>query len=279
MKPEEYIADLFDSDDHIALVLVPRDQDAKTQQRIWAAGKAASEKVQRWLRHENARGSDIYVSMNPLRAGALRRSKKDIASVRRLYLDLDKEGSVKLNHLLRDSTGGRIPSPSYIINTSKDRFQVIWNVKPGAFTSQEAEGLMRGLADEYGGDRAATDVTRVLRLPGFKHRGRSTWITMSATRQKVTEKKDWPPRLFREPKREPATATRKSASKRGSLPAGGDKSPSGQDWARTRDGLRRGENPGAIEHEIEKKRQDKHNPADYARRTVQRAAASLALER
>ena len=38
---------------------------------------------------------------------------------------------------------------------------------------------MRGLATRYGGDRAVTDVSRVLRLPGFKHRGKNTWITMS----------------------------------------------------------------------------------------------------
>ena len=75
MKPNEYIRDLFDEHDKIALVLIPRGEDGKTQQRIWTAGKASSDAVQRWLRHSNAHGSDIYVSMNPLHPEARRRSQ------------------------------------------------------------------------------------------------------------------------------------------------------------------------------------------------------------
>ena len=62
MKPEAYIEDMYDPNDRIALVLVPRTEGAKTQQRIWTAAKAASEPVQRWLRYNNAQGNDIYVS-------------------------------------------------------------------------------------------------------------------------------------------------------------------------------------------------------------------------
>ena len=280
MKPEEYILDLYDPDDRIALVLVPRAEGGKTQQRIWTAGKAASDKVQKWLRHANAQGFDIYIGMNPIRAGAASRYKKDIAEVRRVYLDLDQDGQARVSQLLEDSIEGRIPGPSYIVNTSKDRFQVIWNVKAGELGKPEAESLMRGLADAYGGDRAATDVSRVLRLPGFKHRGRNSWIKMSATGKPPCAKKDWPPQLFveREPLREPHE---KPLGKQGSSPrrGGGDTSPSGKDWGRTRDSLRKGETPDAIEDEIRARRTDKHNPADYARRTVQRAAESLSMER
>ena len=177
MKPEVYIEDMYEPNDRIALVLVPRTEGAKTQQRIWTAEKAASEPVQRWLRYNNAQGNDIYVSMNPLSPEARGRRKEDIAEVRRVYLDLDKDGGAKLKKLLRDNAAGKIPGPSYLINTSKDRYQVIWNVKPGELSIEAGERLMRGLANEYGGDRAATDVSRVLRLPGFKHRGRDSWIT------------------------------------------------------------------------------------------------------
>ena len=280
MKPEVYIEDMYDPNDRIALVLVPRQEGAKTQQRIWTAAKAVSEPVQRWLRYNNAQGHDIYVSMNPLSPEARRRRKEDIAEVRRVYLDLDKDGGVKLKKLLRDSAAGKIPGPSYLINTSKDRFQVIWNVKPGELSTEQAEGLMRGLAHEYGGDRAATDVSRVLRLPGFKHRGRDSWIHMSATGQKITEKKDWPEQLFveREPEREQSgkPAVKQSSSQNRT---GGDTSPSGRDWAHTKDKLRGGADAGEIEREIEARRQDKHNPADYAKRTVTKATESLARER
>ena len=280
MKPEEYILDMYNPTDRIALVLVPRTEGAKTQQRIWTAEKAVSEPVQRWLRYNNAHNFDIYVSMNPLKAEAHGRCKDDIAEVRRVYLDLDEDGKAKLAKLLRDNIQKKIPGPSYIINTSQDRYQVIWNVKPGELSAEQAEGLMRGLANEYGGDRAATDVSRVLRLPGFKHRGRNSWIKMSATGQKPAEKKDWPEQLFveRGPEREPRG---KPAVKKGSSPdrTGGDTSPSGRDWAHTKDKLRGGASDEVIESEIEARRQDKHNPADYAKRTVAKARESLALER
>ena len=203
---------------------------------------------------------------------------------------------------------------------------MIWNVKPDSLSIDEAEALMRGLVRKYGGDPATTDVSRVLRLPGFKHRSRGDWITMSATGQAAAERKDWPQELFSERERTPEaleidhlreagircehaarggwdcievsenvylgnfespaqasktliakTVTEERPSQGRS--SGGDSSPSGQDWARTRDGLRKGESPAALESEIEAKRQDKHNPADYAKRTVQRAAESLEMER
>ena len=158
---------------------------------------------------------------------------------------------------------------------------MIWNVKPGELSIEAGERLMRGLAHEYGGDRGPqTDVSRVLRLPGFKHRGRDSWIHMSATGQKIAEKKDWPEQLFAE--RDPERELRgKPAVKQGSSPdrTGGDTSPSGRDWANTKDRLRAGADDAAIEREIEARRQDKRNPADYAKRTVAKAKESLALER
>ena len=277
MKPEAYIRQLFDPEEKIALVLIPRTDGARTKQRVWTAGKAASEKVQRWLRHSNAQGFDIYVSMNPLHAQARQRRKQDVAAVRRVYLDLDEEGPNKLGRLLDEGFHGKLPMPAYIVNSSEQRYQVIWNVKPGSLSIHDAEQLMRGMAEEYGGDPAATDVSRVLRLPGFKHRGRGTWVSMSATNAGPAERADWPERLFHSEEREARKA--KSGSRSLSRIGGGDRSPSGRDWGESRDRLRAGEDPGALEDEIRLRRQDKHNPADYARRTVRRAARSIELER
>ena len=116
-------------------------------------------------------------------------TKEDILEVRRVYADLDEDGGTKLKEVLQDGFSGKIPNASYIVNTSPDRYQLIWNVKPGSFTPQQAEALMRGLAIKYGGDRAVTDVSRVLRLPGFKHRGKNTWITMSSTSAKMSTRR------------------------------------------------------------------------------------------
>ena len=52
-------------------------------------------------------------------------------------------------------------------------------------------------------------------------------------------------------------------------------SQSERDWAFVRDGLRRGRDPEELRRELEQRRPDKPSPAYYARRTVDRAAASL----
>lgn len=276
MKPADFINDMYRPDDLVALVLVSRDEEAKTQQRIWNAKKASSQQVLKWLRYSNSHGYDIYIGMNPLQPGSRTRNKEDIQEVRRVYLDLDEDGPSKLKEVLHDGFSGKLPSASYIINTSPDRYQLIWNIVPASLTPNEAERLMRGLATRYGGDRAVTDVSRVLRLPGFKHRGKNTWITMSATSSKLTAKEEWPAVLFVKPERT-ASFKRKSSSPHR---AGGDTSPSGHDWGWTKDRMREGTMSDAeLEQQLAAARPDKRDPADYAKRTVARARESLAMER
>lgn len=60
-------------------------------QRLVSASHAASPRMQRFLRYENAHGSDIYVSMNTLKPEAKGRTRADIAEIRHLYLDLDED--------------------------------------------------------------------------------------------------------------------------------------------------------------------------------------------
>ena len=275
MKPTDYIDDMYLPDDLVALVLVSQNEEKKTQQRIWNAKKAASKEVQKWLKYSNTHGYDIYIGMNPLHPGSRTRNKKDIQEVRRVYLDLDEDGPSKLKEVLEDGFSGKLPSASYIINTSPDRYQLIWNVKPRSFSSYEAESLMRGLATRYGGDRSVTDVSRVLRLPGFKHRGKNTWITMSSTSAKLSSKQDWPDALFQSHDRPAVSKTKNSSPHR----AGGDASPSGHDWAWTKDRIREGNiSDDELEKQLAAARTDKRDPADYARRTVARARESVSME-
>ena len=51
----------------------------------------------------------------------------------------------------------------------KDRYQFLWDMVPDQWSQGQAEPVMRGLADRYGGDRGATEVARVMRLPGFRN--------------------------------------------------------------------------------------------------------------
>jgi pilus assembly protein CpaF len=137
----------------------------ETTQRITTAQKAASPEFQAWLRYKNANGADIYVGMNPLKQDASTRTKDDIETIRHLYIDLDHGGSAALEAIKNSDL---VPQPNYVLNTSPDKFQVVWKVE--GITPEEAEALQRGMVREFGGDPAATDSTRVLRLPGFANK-------------------------------------------------------------------------------------------------------------
>src|SRR5437773_9744104 len=159
----EYIKDNFEPSDRLAVVIKRRQKD-EIVQRLVTAEQLAAPRFQAWLRFENARGGDVYLSMNPLEPDARGRTKRDIAMVRHLYLDLDHNGDQALAAILADP---RVPKPSYVLDTSPGKHQVIWKV--AGFTAENAEGLQRAMATAHGADRAATDVTRVLRIPGQKN--------------------------------------------------------------------------------------------------------------
>ena len=98
-------------------------------------------------------------------------------SVRRLQLDLDEGGREGLARLRRDVDAGVVPTPAVIRQSSRDRYQVLWNTREGAWTPAGAEGTMTRLAGRYGGDYAVADVARVMRMPGLQNQkpGRESW--------------------------------------------------------------------------------------------------------
>src|SRR5271167_831640 len=160
----EYILDNFEQTDRIAMLVLNRDL-GETIQRITSAQKASSPEFQAWLRYKNANGSDIYIGQNPLRKDASTRTKEDIESIRHVYLDLDHGGPEALESVENSSV---VPKPNYALTSSPGKFQVIWKVE--GMSLNEAEGLLHAMAREFGGDPAATDSTRVLRLPGFANK-------------------------------------------------------------------------------------------------------------
>src|ERR1019366_1817945 len=155
---------LFEARDNVA-VLVRNRTIKQTVQRIITAETVASPQFQSWLRYENCAGADIYLGMNPIKDGAYNRTKSNIREIRHLYLDLDKDGSRALE-AIRNST--EVPAPNFVLDTSPGKHQVVWKVS--GFSQDEAESLLHSLANQFGGDLAATDSTRVLRLPGFANR-------------------------------------------------------------------------------------------------------------
>lgn len=160
----EYINASFAPDDWLAVLAVNR-KTGETVQRVSSAGRIVSPEYQGWLRHLNATGSDVYVSLNTFKERARGRTKEDLKEIRHVYLDLDEGGARKLETIRQDKT---IPAPNYVLKTSPGKFQVIWRVE--GIDQDQAETMLRTLAQRFGGDPAATDSTRVFRLPGFNNK-------------------------------------------------------------------------------------------------------------
>src|SRR6266851_2215449 len=86
-----YIREGFSPKDRLAVVLLNKRAGAVIQ-RMAAAEKIAASDFQEWLRHKNAGGLDVYISMNVLHAQAEGRTKADVAIIRHIFLDFDQDG-------------------------------------------------------------------------------------------------------------------------------------------------------------------------------------------
>jgi RepB DNA-primase from phage plasmid len=161
LTAREYVFALHGPSDHAAILVRNRIRK-QTTQRILRAEIIASAPFQSWLHEQNLSGADIFIAMNPVREGSRNRTKEQIREVRHVYLDLDEDAGASLQAI---RTSGDVPPPNFVLDTSPGKHQVVWRVE-GLDTSQ-AETLLRALASQYGGDPAATDISRLLRLPGF----------------------------------------------------------------------------------------------------------------
>jgi hypothetical protein len=272
LSSSEYILDIFEATDRIAMLVLNR-EFRETIQRITSAEKAASPEFQAWLRFKNAMGSDIYVGMNPLMKNASTRTKEDIASIRHVYLDLDHGGPEALEAV---ENSGVAPRPNYVLKSSPEKYQVVWKVE--GMNLEEAEGLLHAMAFEFGGDPAATDATRVLRIPGFANKKYETNFYVEA-RRASTERY-----LLRDFKlhidsRDSSRRNYENRAKRGSSPRN-RLSQSEYDWAFAKRALARGEVPEEVIRRIaEHRAYEKANPEDYARRTVRKAETGFTSAR
>ena len=117
LSASDYVQELFESTDHVA-ILVQNRGTGKAVQRIATAETIASHQFQEWLAAHNAAGSDIFVGMNPIREGAYSRTKANIKDIRHVYLDLDRQGDQSLE-VIRNSPS--IPAPNFVLDTSPGR--------------------------------------------------------------------------------------------------------------------------------------------------------------
>lgn len=268
LEPRQYILDAFDPSNRIALLALNRDL-RETVQRITRAEKAASPEFQAWLRHKNANGSDIYIGMNPLKPDAATRTKDDIEAIRHVYIDLDYGGEKALEAIHKSSV---VPKPNIVLNSSPDKFQIVWKVE--GVQLEEAEALLHALSREFGGDSAATDATRVLRLPGFANKKYGTNFYVEAQRHSAETYHLRDFKLHLDGQDSPRQHHHTRMKRGPEVPA---LSQSERDWAFAKRSLARGTDPEEVIREIARYRaQDKNDPEYYARLTVDKAQKDLA---
>jgi hypothetical protein len=269
LTASEYVRELFEPADNAA-VLVRNRSTGHTVQRIAKAETIASPAFQTWLASQNAGGSDVFMGMNPTKDGAYARTKGNIKDIRHVYLDLDKKGDEALT-AIRNSP--QVPAPNFVLNTSPGKHQVVWKVS--GLNQDEAESLLRGLANQFGGDLAATDSTRVLRLPGFANRKLPEEFIVQARQETdavhtlrdfaIHEDSPETPQHLSDDQERPRT-----------MPID-HKSQSEHDWAYAKRALGRGDDPEVVIQRIADYRSDdKADPNYYARHTVTKAQTELA---
>jgi hypothetical protein len=270
LTASEYVLDLFEPAENAA-VLVRNRATGKAIQRIARAEMVASPEFQTWLLNQNAAGSDVFLGMNPLKDEATTRIKANIKDIRTVYLDLDTNADQSLQ-AIRNSA--EVPPPNFVLDTSPNKHQVVWKIS--GVSQDQAESLLRSLAVEFDGDPAATDSTRVLRLPGFANRKLTDEFAVRVHHETDTV---YTLRNFAIEGDSPDATRHLGDGHHSRTIAVGHRSQSERDWAYAKRALARGDDFEEVVRKIADFRfDDKSSPESYARRTVTKARAELDLE-
>jgi hypothetical protein len=162
----QFLRTAFEPDDWIAVFLKSY-ETGRAVQRVGPLSLFLQPRMHAWLRAMNAKRYNCYVATNSIRPGVRARTKESIGTVRHVFLETDGDGQQLL-----DAIDARqdLPTPSYIIDSSPNRFHVLWRVKE--FTTEYVERLQKHLARELGTDPAATPCSQTTRLPGYRNQKR-----------------------------------------------------------------------------------------------------------
>ena len=236
-----YVRSNFEPNDRLAVVLIHKPSGGVTQ-RFSTADRIASAEYQGWLRHMNAQKHEVYIAMNAVAANSFNRTKSDVAAIRHVYLDFDHDGTARVQAMRQRDD---MPQPSYLLNTSPDKWQAVWKVE--GFDLEQAERLMRGLVREFGADPAATDASRVMRLPGlYNHKYEKPHLVRAEEiSREVYRPEHFPQVGTEEPGSRAMLAPAPGARGERAKPAGTN-TQSEHDWAYARRALARGDDPEQV---------------------------------
>jgi RepB DNA-primase from phage plasmid len=180
-----YLEGLFDIDDFIFFQLIHSSQihtvkDTRTGKErtskdvrllpLVSVKEAITPEYISSLEAFQADGWNVYISMNPFPEGSTTRTERDIKNIRNLFLDADKtkgRGANALELIQSAVKAGYVPEPHCVLESSEGNYHITWAVDD--FSWDEAKATLPVLASMLGGDMAAIDLHRVLRLPGFQN--------------------------------------------------------------------------------------------------------------
>ncbi len=264
----DYITANYKPDDRLAVVIIDK-RSGEVKQRLATAERIVQPDYQAWLRFENTQRREIHISPNTIRPGALGREKADVLHVRHVYADFDHDAATRVT-AMQDRKN--MPTPNHIIGSSPGKSQVIWRVE--RFTKDQAEEMMRGMVRQFGADPACTDVSRVLRLPGYvNHKyAEPHLVTVQNLSDRVYRPESFPEFAKEQPR---AYAGDRNGTRRAD---GAPISQSEKDWSFAKRHLALGADPEKVTAQIALYRSfdRKHaDPRAYAERTVARALEQL----
>lgn len=158
----------------------------------------------------NDQGAGIFVARNQCTG---HRSEKNVTAVRGVHADMDDITETQLA-----AVTARL-SPSIVVQSSgPGRYQLYWQLADGEeLDKAEAKSINQCLVN-YGADPAAVDVSRLLRLPGFRHmkyRAEGKTPIVTATYYKVAHTAEDMRHAF--PPREQSTVVSNAPSQRDQL--------------------------------------------------------------
>jgi hypothetical protein len=130
----------FKPDDWVALFL-KNYQTGEIAQRVGPLSWAMKDYVQAWLQVMNARGFNVYCSVNAIATGRRRRTRDAIQAIRHVFLEADHDGPGVLAGV---AERGDLPPPSYALTSSPGRLHIFWRVT--GFDIQGVESLQKRLA-------------------------------------------------------------------------------------------------------------------------------------
>ncbi len=286
VRTADYIRDNFQPDDRLAVLYIRKDDvgtDHVRQEIVTSREMSSPDYLER-MRWMNDKGNNVYVSMNTLNEGATGRKADDIKEIRHIYLDIDHNGREGLAAVLKDSD---LPKPSYLLNTSPEKYQVVWRVE--GFSKAEAEKLNDLLVRRYHADDKVKDIARVLRVPDLDNRKYEIPFRVQAVRlsEGVFTRNDFKVQETMIRTNSPAVDRSKGSPDLGTPVksqvtelASPPVSQSEKDWAFARRALARGDDPVDVKNRIMAHRQgEKRDLLDYVNRTVDKAFAVNALQR